>query len=84
MEEDDEPKTENFDEGRKGGAEPEDTEADEKRKFLWLLQSLAEDEPREGILEKMSMTKEELSMTTRVLRDDEPHGDDLNCQGGFL
>ena len=33
MEEDDESKTEKFDEGRRGGAEPEMTEADAKRMF---------------------------------------------------
>ena len=34
MEEDNESKTEKFDEGKRGGAEPEITEADAKRAFL--------------------------------------------------
>ena len=62
MEKDDESKTEKFDEDRRGGAEPEDTEALGKRKCLWMLQSFAEDEPSEDILEKMNKTKEEWSM----------------------
>ena len=49
MEEDVASMTEKFDEGKRGGAEPEMIEADEKRTFLWTLQSLAGDEPSEDI-----------------------------------
>ena len=45
MEKDDESKTEKFDEDRRGGAEPEDTKAPLKRIRLWMLQTLAGDEP---------------------------------------
>ena len=81
MEKDDESKTEKFDEDRRGGAEPEDTEALGKRKCLWMLQSLAEDEPSEDILEKMNTTKEEWSMTSRLFRDDDPQDDVLKWFG---
>ena len=47
VEEGDELKTEKFDEGKRGGAEPEFSEAKEKREFLWMLQSFAEDAPSE-------------------------------------
>ena len=77
MEEDVASMTEKFDEGKRGGAEPEVTEADAKRLFLWTLQSLAGDEPSEDILEKMGATKEYLSKCIRILGDDEPHDDDL-------
>ena len=81
MEQDDESKIEKFDEGRRGGAEPEMTEADQKLMFLWMLQYRAEDEPREDILETMGTTKEEQDKTTRILREDEPHDDDLKWLG---
>ena len=42
--EDDESKTEKFDEGRKGGVEPKVSEAEAKRGFLWMLKCLAENE----------------------------------------
>ena len=57
------------------------TEADQKRMFLWMLQSHAEGEPREDIVEKMDATKEEWSKTSRIFRDDEPHDDDLKWLG---
>ena len=47
---------------------------------LRMLQCVAEDEvepPSEEILEGMGITKEEWSKLHRVLRDDEPHDDDL-------
>ena len=81
MEEDAASTTEKFDEGKRGGAEPEITEADAKRMFLWNIQSLAEGEPREDILEKMGTTKEERIKTNRILRDDKPHDDDLKWLG---
>ena len=81
MEKDDESKTEKFDEDRRGGAEPEDTEARGTRKRLWMLQSLAGDEPSEDILEKMNTTKEEWSMTSRLFRDDDPQDDVLKWFG---
>ena len=81
MEKDDGSKTEKFDEDRRGGAEPGDTEVLGKRKCLWMLQSLAEDGPSEDILEKMGTTKKEWSKTNRILRDDEPHHDDLKWLG---
>ena len=59
MEKDDESKTENFDECRRGGAEPEMIEADVKRMFLWSLQYRTEDDvPEEDILGKVGATKE--------------------------
>ena len=82
MEEDVASMTEKFDEGKRGGAEPEVTEADAKRLFLWTLQSLAGDEPSEDILEKMGATNEYLSNCVRILGDDEPHDDDL-CRLGM-
>ena len=81
MEKDDESKTEKFDEDRRGGAEPEDTEALGKRKCLWMLQYLAGDEPSEDILEKMNTTKEEWSMISRLFRDDDPQDDVLKWFG---
>jgi len=82
MEEDVASMTEKFDEGKRGGAEPEDTEADAKLGFLWMLQSLAEDDvPEEDILEKVGTTKEYWSKTNRILGDDEPHDDDLKWLG---
>ena len=81
MEEDDESKTEKFDEGRRGGTESEVTEADQKLAFLWNLQFLDDDEPREDILEKVGVTKEEWSRKFRIFRDDEPHDDDLKWLG---
>jgi len=82
MEEDVASMTEKFDEGKRGGAEPEVTEADAKRLFLWTLQSLAGDEPSEDILEKMGATNEYLSNGVRILGDDEPHDDEL-CRLGM-
>ena len=38
MEEDDESKPEKFDEGKRGGTEPEMIEADAKRQYMWTLQ----------------------------------------------
>lgn len=82
MEEDVASMTEKFDEGKGGGAEPELTEADVKRMFLWSLQYLTEDDvPEEDILEKVGMTKEVWSKSNRVLEDDEPHDDDLKWLG---
>ena len=82
MEEDAASMTEKFDEGKRGGAEPEVTEAHVKRMFLWNLQCLADDDvPREDILEKMGTTKEEWIKTNRILRDDKPHDDDLKWLG---
>ena len=46
-----------------------------------MLQSLAEDEPSEGILEKMNKTKEEWSMMSRLFRDDDPKDDVLKWLG---
>jgi len=61
MEEDVASMTEKFDEGKRGGAEPEVTEADVKRMFLWSLQyRTEEDVPEEDILEKVGATKEVL------------------------
>ena len=74
--------TEKFDEGKRGGAEPEVTEAHVKRMFLWNLQCLADDDvPSEDILEKMGTTKEEWCKSIRILGDDEPHDDDLKWLG---
>ena len=71
-----------FDEGKRGGAEPEVTEAHVKRMFLWNLQCLADDDvPSEDILEKMGTTKEEWIKTSRIFGDDEPHDDDLKWLG---
>ena len=81
MEEDAASTTEKFDEGKRGGAEPEINEADEKRLFLWTLQYRADDVTREDILEKMGTTKEERIKTNRILRDDKPHDDDLKWLG---
>ena len=74
--------TEKFDEGKRGGAEPEVTEAHVKRMFLWNLQCLADDDvPSEDILEKMGTTKEEWIKTSRIFGDDELHDDDLKWLG---
>ena len=82
MEEDVASMTEKFDEGKRGGAEPEVTEADVKRMFLWSLQYRTEDDvPEEDILEKVGATKEYWSKTNRILGDDEPHDDDLKWLG---
>ena len=81
MEEDVASMTEKFDEDRRGGAEPEDTEASGTRKHLWMLQTLAGDEPSEDILEKMNTTKEEWSMASRLFRDDDPQDDVLKWFG---
>jgi len=82
LNEDVESKTEKFDEGKRGGAEPEITEANAKRAFLRTLQYRADDDvPREDILEKMGTTKEEWIKTNRILRDDKPHDDDLKWLG---
>ena len=85
MEEDDESNIEKFDECRRGGAEPEVTEAGVeriKRMFLWSLQYRTEDDvPEEDILEKVGATKEYWSKTNRILGDDEPHDDDLKWLG---
>jgi hypothetical protein len=78
MEEDVASMTEKFDEGKRGGAEPEVTEADVKRMFLWSLQyRTEEDVPEEDILEKVGATKEVWIKQNRILGDDEPHDDDL-------
>jgi hypothetical protein len=82
MEEDVASMTEKFDEGKRGGAEPEVTEADVKRMFLWSLQyRTEEDVPEEDILEKVGATNEYWSKTNRILGDDEPHDDDLKWLG---
>ena len=81
LKEDFESKTEKFDEGKRGGAEPEIIEADAKRAYLWTLQYRADDVTRKDILEKMGTTKEEWIKTNRILRDDKPHDDDLKWLG---
>ena len=82
MEEDVASMTEKFDEGKRCGAEPEVTEADVKRMFLWSLQYRTEDDvPEEDILEKVGATNEYWSKTNRVLGDDELHDDDLKWLG---
>ena len=48
---------------------------------MWILQSLAGDEPSEDILEKMNTTKEEWSMISRLFRDDDPQDDVLKWFG---
>jgi len=74
-------KTEKFDEGKRGGAEPEIIEADAKRAYLWTLQYRADDVTREDILEKMGTIKEEWIKGNLILRDDKPHDDDLKRLG---
>ena len=82
MEEDVASMTEKFDEGKRGGAEPEVTAADVKRMFLWSLQYRTEDDVHEeDILEKVGATNEYWSKTNRILGDDEPHDDDLKWLG---
>ena len=81
MEEDVSSTTEKFDEGKRGGAELEFTEADEIRQYLWTLQYHADDVTKEDILEKIGANKEEWIKANRILRDDKPHDDDLKWLG---
>ena len=84
MEEEDESNTEKFDEDKRGNAEPEFSDARLNREFLWMLQCFEEDEPSEETLERVSRTRDEggwcttdLSIGRRMLKDDEPHADEL-------
>ena len=84
LKEDFESKTEKFDEGKRGGAEPEISEAQLNRKVSWMPQCSAEEEPSKETLERVSRIREEEGWTTtewsigrRMLKDDEPHVDDL-------
>ena len=81
MEEDDESKTEKFDEGKRGGAEPEINEAKENHVFLWELQCFAEDEPSEETLERVCRTKEAWGRGRRIINNDEPRDEDLKLLG---